>query len=331
MNFKAGRIFMGLVPAVLPLSAKDFSQTGKPNIVWFLTEDVSSHYLALFNEGKGCSTPNVQRLARHGVLFRNAYSNAPVSSAARTTLITGCYAPAFGGSLHRSIQQFPVPEGLSLFPAYLRKAGYYTCNSEKTDYNVKMDKEAWDIVKGELGSWRERPDKSKPFFFMRSNTMTHESRLQFNSQTFLNRPARNDPAEVHMHPGLPDTELMRYTYATFYDRIEDSDRELGELVDMLEKEGELENTFIFYFGDNGGSLPGTKGYTYDIGFHVPLVVYIPERWKERISREYGSIEEEPVSFMDFAPTVLELAGEGPPGILVKSSRPMSFWARVKEQ
>ncbi len=284
------------------------AQEQRPNIVWFLTEDLSPHYMAIYNDGVGAQTPNVERLAAHGIRYTNAYSNAPVSSAARTTLITGCYAPRLAGSLHRRLQPMEMPEGLRMFPTYFRQAGYYTCNAQKTDYNVVLDKEAWCEIKGELDSWKERPDRSQPFFFQRSNLLTHESKLQFDSETYRTVATRHDREQALIHPSLPATDLVRYTYATFYDRIADSDAELGRLIDMLEQEGELDNTFIFYFGDNGGSLPGTKGYTDDIGIHVPLVVYIPDRWKEKLGVTLGSVEDEVVSFVDFAPTILRLAG-----------------------
>ena len=305
MKTRTEFLLAGVLPVGLPLVAQTVD---RPNIVWFLTEDVSTHYLGLFNDGRGAATPNVERLAKHGVTFTNAYSCAPVSSAARTTLITGCYAPSFEGAYHRTLSPADLPEGLNMFPSYLRQAGYYTCNAHKTDYNVKLDKTAWDEIKGTLESWQVRPDKSKPFFLMRTTMTTHESRVQFPESSVNKKKTVNSPENVYLHPSLPDTRLMRYTYATFYDRINDSDRELGELVDILKKNGELENTFIFYFGDNGGSLPGTKGYTNDIGFHVPLVVYVPEKWKDKVDYSYGSKEDGLVSFMDFAPTVLSLAG-----------------------
>ncbi len=298
----------GVFSFACSLTAADKVKQERPNIVWFLTEDLSPHYLALFNNGKGAETPNVRQMAEHGLIYTNAYSNAPVSSAARTTLITGCYAPRFAGSFHRRLQPMVMPEGLNMFPTYLRQAGYYTCNAQKTDYNVQLDKDAWDEIKGELNTWHNRPDKSKPFFFQRNNLLTHESKLFFDDDTYRNVKTKNDPGKVNVHPSLADTKLVRYTYATFYDRINDSDKELGELIEMLREENVLDNTFIFYFGDNGGSLPGTKGYTDDMGIHVPLVVYVPEKWKDKIGKEYGSIETDPVSFMDFAPTVLNLAG-----------------------
>lgn len=280
----------------------------RPNIVWFLAEDLSSQYLALFNDGKGAVTPNLERLSRGGLIYTNAYSNAPVSSAARTTLITGCYAPRFAGSLHRKLQEMLMPEDLRMFPTYLRQSGYYTCNASKTDYNVVFDQGAWDQKKGDLESWRNRPDKNQPFFYQRNNTVSHESCLHFGAKALEDKKTKNDPKNVYIHPSLPDTELMRYTYATFYDRIQEADNELGRLVEMLREDGVLDNTFIFFFGDNGGSLPGTKGYTGDIGIHVPLVVYVPEKWREKIEHPVGTRQDGLVSFMDFAPTTLNLAG-----------------------
>lgn len=292
--------------SALPAIAAN-TDTERPNIVWFLTEDLSPHFLAMFNDGVGCTTPNLEQLAQEGIVYTNAYGNAPVSSAARTTLITGCYAPRFAGSLHRRLTPMPMPEGLNMFPTYLRNAGYYTTNCAKTDYNVVLDEGAWNKINGKIDDWTQRADKSQPFFFMRSKQDTHESRLQFSEETYRTKKTDTDPNAVHIHSFLPDTELMRYTYATFYDRIHDTDTELGEVVEMLRKEGELENTFIFFFGDNGGTLPGTKGYTDNIGFQVPLVVYVPETWRDKIDQPIGSVQDALVSFIDFAPTTLNLA------------------------
>lgn len=233
----------------------------RPNFVWFMAEDISKHYLSLYNDGKeGVATPNVEKLAAEGIVFNNAYCNAPVSSAARSTLITGCYAPRLGVSFHRKLQKMPMPEGLNMFPSYLRKAGYHTSNATKTDYNCFLDKTAWDVVEGKIGEWRNRPDKRKPFFHVYTNAVTHEGKLQFKKNAVKEVPVHNNPASVTIHPYHPDTELFRYTYATFYDRIQDSDTALGELIEMLKTDGELDNTFVFYFGDNGGSLPGTMGH-----------------------------------------------------------------------
>lgn len=295
-----------LAMTVMPtIQAQDNQE--KPNIVWFLTEDLSPDYLRLFNNNEsGAFTPNVKSLADEGITFTHAYSNAPVSSASRTTLITGCYAPKFAGSFHRKIE--PIPYDFKMFPTYLREAGYYTSNCVKTDYNVVYDDNAWDNITSTIGDWRNRKDKNQPFFFMRSNMLTHESKLHFPKEDMVNKPTIYNPASTKIHPYLPNTPLMRYTYARIYDRIGDSDRELGEIIRLLKEDKVMDNTFIFYFGDNGGTLPGTKGYTNDLGFHVPLVVYVPTKWRDKVGIPVHSIHNGFVSFMDFGPTLLHLAG-----------------------
>lgn len=301
------------IAALLPSLAA--AQTERPNFVWLMAEDVAPQFVGLYNDGRGAQLPNVERLAREGIVFENAYSNAPVSSAARSTLITGCYAPRLGISFHRKLQEVPMPEAMNMFPAYLRRAGYYTANAAKTDYNCFLDKEAWDQVRGKMGEWRNRPDKRQPFFFVRTNAVCHESCLHFSQKHMEQTPTFHAPDEVNLLPQHPDTELFRYTYATFYDNIRKVDNELGRMIDMLKEDGELDNTFIFFFGDNGGSLPGSKGYTGETGLRVPLVVYVPKNWRDKLPVGINSRADGLVSFMDLGPTLLHLAGvEVPEGM-----------------
>ncbi len=311
-------MFLSVLGGINPVVAQEIKSV-RPNFVWFMTEDVSSYFLDIYNEGRfGAVTPHVKELARGGLVFNNAYSNAPVSSAARSTLITGCYAPRIGVHLHRKMEEVPMPEGLHMFPYYLRAAGYHTSNAAKTDYNCFLDKEAWNIVSGKIGAWRMRPDKDMPFFHVRTCAVTHESSLHFSEEKMHESHFATWLDSIYIHPNHPDTELFRYTYASFYNRISESDAELGRLIAMLEEDGELDNTFIFYFGDNGGALPGSKGYTTETGLRVPLVVYIPERWRDKLPLQVGTRVDGMVSFVDFGPTLLRLAGidvpEGMDGI-----------------
>ena len=115
----------------------------KPNFLWILSEDNSKHYLKLFDEN-GAPAPNIEQLAANGIVFEHAFSCSPVCSVARTTLATGIFAPRIGTQFHRKIQPVRLPDGLRLFPAYLRDAGYYTTNNSKTDYNVADWKGVWD-------------------------------------------------------------------------------------------------------------------------------------------------------------------------------------------
>lgn len=278
----------------------------RPNIVWIVSEDNSKHYLKMFDEA-GTETPNIAKLAKHGITFTRAFSNSPVCSVARTTLATGCLAPRIGTQFHRRSKLAELPGELKLFPAYLRMAGYYTTNNSKKDYNCVETKGTWD-ESSKSASWRKRSDAAQPFFHMESHGVSHESSLHFSEDSYQNDTTTHDPGEVNLPPYFPDTPLFRYTYARYLDNIQKVDDIVGATVKKLEDDGLLEDTFIFYFGDHGGVLPRGKGYAYESGLHVPLVVRVPENWKELAPLAPGATTEGFVSFIDFAPSVLRLAG-----------------------
>ena len=294
------------VPATAAAGADD-----RPNVVWIVSEDNSVHYLERFFAG-GAKAPNIDSLARHGLTFDHAFSNAPVCSVARTTLATGCYGPRIGTQFHRRYRMAPMPDGLRMFPAYLREAGYYTTNNAKKDYNAVEGEGVWD-ESSKRASWRNRPDKSQPFFHMQSHPESHESSLHFDRATYDNEKTTADPDSVQLADYLPDTPLLRYTHARYHDRMAVIDDIVGETVAKLREDGLLEETFIFYFGDHGGVLPRSKGYVYESGLHVPLVVRVPERFRHLVDAKIGSRIEGFVSFIDFGPTVLQLAGVDIPG------------------
>jgi hypothetical protein len=198
-----------------------------------------------------------------------------------------------------------------MFPWYLRAAGYYVTNNVKTDYNFSDD--PWH-ESSETASWRSRKD-GQPFFHVRNYMTTHEQNLHFPVADVANVPTQTDPRSVRLDPHHPDTPLFRYSYARFHDRLRMLDREMGELLGQLEADGLRENTIIFYFGDNGGVLPGSKGYLRETGLHVPLVVWFPEKWKHLAPAPRGTAIDGVISFVDFAPTVLHLCGVDVPAAM----------------
>ena len=113
---------------------------------------------------------------------------------------------------------------------------------------------------------------------------------------------------VKLHPYHPDTPTFRYTLARYFDRMTMVDGQMGAVLQKLKEDGLLEDTFVFYFGDHGGVLPRRKGYAYESGLRVPLVVRIPENFKQLADHERGTRTDGFVSFIDFGPTVLNLAG-----------------------
>ena len=239
---------------------------GPPNFVFILSEDNSKHYMQLYGNEHG-ATPAIAALGKEGLVFDHAFSNAPVCSVARTTLMTGILAPRGGFQYHRKLQQAQLPEGVRMWPALLREAGYYTTNNQKKDYNVVEGEGVWDVLSP--ASWRNRPTPQTPFFHMQTFTTTHESSLHFDETAFTQQPNRTDAADIHLTPYQPDTPTFRFTKARYFDRIQQVDGQIGNLVRQLEADGLLENTFIFYFGDHGGALPRGRAT-----FMKPVSIYL---------------------------------------------------------
>nr|MDA3823729.1 sulfatase [Bacteroidales bacterium] len=304
---------LAIVIATLVFSSCDNTVAlDPPNIVWITSEDNSAHYMKLYNE-QGVATPNIASLAKEGVLFTHAFSNAPVCSVARSALISACYGPRVGSNFHRKMKIVPMPDGIEMYPSYLRKAGYYTTNNNKEDYNLIKADDVWDESSSKA-HWKNRAE-GQPFFHVFNIGTTHESKLHFTEEQMRNTPTITPIDPTTTFPKHPDTELFAYTNAYYRDKIIQMDKEVGEVVKELEEEGLLESTIIFYYGDHGGVLPGSKGYIYESGLHVPFVVYIPEKYQKLTGYKKGSRADEFVSFIDFGPTVLKLAGaEIPEGI-----------------
>ncbi|MEM9658144.1 MAG: sulfatase, partial [Planctomycetota bacterium] len=280
----------------------------RPNFVFLVTEDNSKHFLRLYDPEHGAPMPNIERLARRGLVFNHAFSNAPVCSTARTTLATGCFGPRIGTQFHRRARMAPMPQGLEMFTAYLRRAGYYASNNAKTDYNAAAG-EVWD-ESSRKASWRARKP-GQPFFHMQSFGVTHESSLHFGLDQ-LQKPTVTDAESVGLSARHPDTPLFRYTYARYGDQHQAADAQMGRVIEQLRSDGLMDDTFVFYFGDHGGVLPGSKGYLYETGLHIPLVVSIPRNFEHLIDATPGTRINGFVSFVDFGPTVLHLAGLDPP-------------------
>ena len=297
---------LGAGAVALPAKGAAPARARRPNFLWILSEDNSKHYLRLFDPN-GAPAPTIERLAKDGVAFTRAFSNAPVCSVARTTLMTGVLAPRVGTQYHRKLKMANLPPGLRMWPAYLRQAGYYTSNNRKKDYNCVEGKGVWDESSGKA-TWRKRPSKDTPFFHMQSTGVSHEGRLHFKRNQMKPGGTQTDPRKVAIAPCHPDTPTFRFTYARYHDCMAAVDQQVKKLVGQLEQDGLLEDTFIFYFGDHGGVLPGSKGYIHDSGLHVPLVVRIPKRFQHLVTLKPGTRADGFVSFVDFGPTLLHLAG-----------------------
>ena len=303
------RLFRLIYSLVIICSIADLAYPAesakRPNFVFVVSEDNSIHYLSLYGNKLGI-TPNIEQLADNGLTFNHAFSGAPVCSVARTTLATAMHAPRVGFQYHRKSALATLPSGVKPWSQVLRENGYYTSNNSKTDYNFKVDrKDAWDMSSNKA-TWRKRPNKAMPFFHMQSFAESHESRLHFPIKK-METPTKTSPDDVVLQPYFPDTPIMRYTKAQYYDQMRLIDNHVGRIIKQLKEDSLLEDTFVFYFGDHGGVMPRSKGYAYESGLHIPLVVRIPENFKHLIDHKRGTRTDGFVSFIDFGPTVLNLA------------------------
>ena len=277
----------------------------QPNIVWITSEDNSKHYIKLFDKN-GVETPNIESLAKNGIVFNNAFSNAPVCSAARSTLITSSYGPRLISHYHRAEQKVSLSNNQEMFPFYLKKAGYYTANNAKEDYNINKADNVWDDS-SKKATWKNRKT-GQPFFYVFNIDTTHEGKLHFLNEAMNTTKTSTNIDSVFVQPNHPQTKLFQYTNAFYRDKITAMDTKVGKILNMLKDDGLLEDTIIFYFGDHGGVLPYSKGYLTETGLQVPLVIYVPEKYKKLSPFNIGSKTKAFVSFVDFGATVLNLAG-----------------------
>ncbi len=274
-------------------------QSDRPNILWIVSED-NSPLIGCYGD-TFATTPNIDRMATQGLLYTNAFSSAPVCAPSRSTLITGVYPPGTGTENMRSV--YPVPAFVKFFPRYLRDAGYYTTNNAKKDYNMPDQPEAWN-ESGGSATYRNRNNK-QPFFAVFNLGVSHESSLH---ESIPTEKLRHNPANVTLPPYHPDTPEMRHDWAQYYDKIEDMDTQVGKLLADLDASGEADNTIVFYYSDHGGVLGRSKRFVYESGLHIPMVIRFPKKYAHLAPGRAGTKTDRLVTFLDFAPTLLSLAG-----------------------
>ena len=282
----------------------------RPNILWLTFEDTSAYEFGCYGNNE-VHTPNTDSLAACGIQFMNAWSVAPQSSAARSSLITGCYATTYGMDVHPVAYDTPAD---IFFPQKLREAGYYCTNNNKTHYNSTTDnKICWDECDNRASYNSIKRQKDQPFFAVFNTVTSHMGRIR----TF-HTDGRRDYTQEGIYPALlslpsyvPDLPEMRSDYAGHLEAVQDVDTWLGFYLKDLKEKGLDENTIIFFFSDHGGCLPRGKGYLYESGLKVPLIAYFPPKWQHLANNMVGK-ETDLVNFTDLGPTVLSLAGVKPP-------------------
>ena len=314
---KSYRSYKILLLVVLPflsikgLFAQQTAQPSPPNIVWIVCEDLSPQHLESYG-GTGGKTPFLNALAAESVQYNQVFATAGVCAPSRAALITGAYQTSIGAMHMRTLATSAVtldayppgfkgystllPEGMKTYPELLRSAGYYTSNNSKEDYQFESPVTMWD-ESGAKAHYRNRPDSTQPFFSIFNFMVTHESQVWMREhEELLVRPE-----EVSVPAVYPDDSLTRRVLARFITNAMRMDKQVGEVLAQLKEDGLYENTIIFFFSDHGDGMPYFKRELYDRGLRAPLLIKAP-------FLEAGSQSNELISFVDFAPTLLSLAG-----------------------
>ena len=294
----------------------------KPNILWITAEDMSSS-LGCYGDSDAI-TPNIDQFANESVRYTHAFASAPVCSPSRSCLIQGCLPPSMGTQHMRS--GFPLPNNFKGFPTLLRQRGYYTTNNVKTDYNSGNYQQIIDSSWNDSSSsahWRNRSEVKKPFFSIFNLMTSHQSRSMVwteekfitEVQSKLHKNEIHHPKRISLPPYYPDTPIVRKTVARFHDCVTAMDKEVGNILDQLKKDGLEENTIVFFFSDHGSGMPRHKRALLDSGMHVPLLVRFPKKWQHLAERKPGQTSKELVTFVDFGPTILNLTGTQVPSYM----------------
>ncbi len=308
----------------------------RPNILWLVTEDMGP-YIPPFGDST-VQTPNLSRLANEGVIYPNLYSPCGVCAPSRAAITTGMYPSSIGANHMRTnsatdktglptYEAIP-PSQVKMISELLRMSGYYCTNNYKEDYQFQPPCTAWD-ESSPIAHWRNRGE-NQPFFAIFNFTETHESGL-FEPYGFRKGESRHyhagdtsytiqvgrmteDETPIHLSkktnfpipPYLPNTEVVRRDLWKMYNNIAEMDRQVGAVLKQLEDDGLLESTIIFFYGDHGGPLPRQKRLIYDSGLNTPMIIRFPNK------QQSGTKDDQLASFIDFAPTLLSLAGIEPP-------------------
>lgn len=302
----------------------------KPNILWISVEDISP-LLEVYGD-KSIQTPNIERLAKEGITFANAFATAPVCAPSRSSIITGMYPVSIGthnmrtgphyayrepeaesyksynslrDSRGRNVPEYAAvpPPYVKVFTEYLRAAGYFTSNAAKADYQFNPPITAWDEI-GKDAHYKHRK-AGQPFFAVFNQEVTHESRIFMKKDD----PMLAEINNVRIPAYFPDIPVVRKDVGRAYSNIIELDQQIGKILDELKANGLLDKTIIFFWSDHGGPLLRQKRAVGNSGLRVPLIVRLPN------GTMAGTKVEDIVSLMDLGPTVLSLAGIQPPAYM----------------
>ena len=290
----------------------------RPNILFVISDDQSHQHAGAY----GCTwinTPNFDRIAKEGLLFNQAYTPNAKCSPSRAVILTGRNS----WQLEEATNHVPnFPEKFKTFPETLAENGYavgYTGkgwapgkavkNGQPRDLIVKKYNKHKLVAPTKLISKTDYAENfrqfltekpaDKPFMFWYG---AHEPHRAYEFQTGITKGGKKLEDVTDIPPFWPDTDSVRIDMLDYAYEIEHYDNHLGKILQQLEEKGLLENTIVIATADNGMPFPRIKGQIYAYDNHLPLAI----RWGKGIKKPGRTIDDY-VTFIDFAPTILEAA------------------------
>ncbi len=279
----------------------------RPNIIWLMAEDMGQD-LECYGM-TALQTPNLNLMAKEGVKYNTAVCANPISSPNRSAMMTGVTQVITNSHNHRSNRDTPIDSNYKPFTYYLRENGY-TCilghhgvlnKGRKIDCNFKHNPIGeWDGVNnfGLFDKLDSISADDQPFFAQIQLQVTHRGDWWNGVTASSTDPV--DPEKVDLPPFMPDHPKVRKEWASYLDQVEYMDNEVGMILSELREKGVLDNTIIFFIGDNGRCDIKGKGYLYEPGLKIPMIA-----WGKGIK---PAEENNVVSVLDITSTILDLAG-----------------------
>lgn len=296
------------------------AESQRPNILFAIADDLSYPHMSAYGTD-WVETPAFDRVAREGLLFDRCYTPNAKCAPSRSCLLTGrnswqleqaanhwCFFPAKFPSYVEVLGENGYATGMTgkgWAPGVALDADGKRRQMAGTPFQKRKAKPPTPAISGNdyaanFRDFLETVSEDQPFCFWYGSTEPHR-RYEFKSGATLAGKKTTDIEHVPLF--WPDNETVRHDMLDYAFEVEHFDRHLGRMLDELKQRGKLDNTLVVVTADNGMPFPRIKGQKYELSNHLPLAIMWPRGIKNPGRRIEGL-----VSFIDLAPTYLQLAG-----------------------
>lgn len=281
-------------------------QRPRPNLVLFLSDDHGFRDSPIYGN-RDVRTPNLDRIAKQGLVFTHAFTNSPTCVPSRAILMSGLM------SVHNGVQgnHGQMHPDVKTLPTYLKALGYQIAHFGKSHFQPPQNYNDMDFVPSEtkgpgplnadldpaaFTTWLARRTDPRPLFAI---VCSHSPHVYWTANNGY------DPNRITLPPTFADTPETRLARCQYYSDITKMDAQLGTVYDAVTARLGP-NTLFLYTSDNGAQWPFGKWGLYDDGVRMPMVA----TWPGVLPA--GKRTNALVAFVDLLPTLIQLAGGNPP-------------------